>query len=99
VDGALVQSNLNQLFLVCADQVGQADQVTFLGRSVITTPYGEAAAGPLSPNDEAIAVVKLDLDDVQRARHRGPGIDPFENRRTDVYAADLGYQEPIKNPW
>ncbi|MCX6422306.1 MAG: hydratase [Actinobacteria bacterium] len=99
VDGALVQSNLNQLFLVCADQVGKADQVTFLGRSIITTPYGEAVAGPLSPTDEAIAVVKIDLDDVQRARHRGPGIDPFENRRTDVYAGDLGYQEPVKNPW
>jgi predicted amidohydrolase len=91
VDGALVQSNLNQLFIACADQVGAVGDVAFLGRSVVTDPYGNALVGPLSADDEDLVVVTLDLDEVDRARHRGPGIDPMQNRRTDVYASLLGY--------
>lgn len=94
VDGALVQSNLNQLFLACADQVGSSGDTVFLGRSVITDPYGQAVVGPLSADDEDLVVVTLDLDQVEQARHRGPGIDPMANRRTDVYADLLGYREP-----
>lgn len=94
VDGALVQSNLNQVFMACADQVGGTANHTFLGRSIVTDPYGQAVIGPLSPTEEDLAVVTLDLEDVSRARHRGAGIDPMENRRTDVYAADLGYRTP-----
>ena len=80
------------------DQVTVGD-VGFLGRSLITDPYGEAVAGPLSADDEGIAHGKLDLDDVDRARHRGPGIDPMENRRTDVYAELLGYVDPEREVW
>ncbi len=94
VDGALVQCNLNQVFMACADQVGTTGSVSFLGRSVVINPFGQALAGPLSPDDEDIVVVPIDTGEVERARHRGPGIDPMENRRTDVYDAMLGYQEP-----
>jgi N-carbamoylputrescine amidase len=94
VDGALVQGNLNSVFLACADQVGVAEPFTFLGRSLVVDPYGRAAVGPLDPAIEDLVVVEIDTDDVRRARHRGPGISPLEDRRTDVYGDLLGYREP-----
>lgn len=93
VDGAVVQANLNQLFLVVADQVGETNGVGFLGRSLIVDPYGELVVGPLSPVDPQIATATIDTALVQSARHRGAGIDPLVNRRIDVYAEDLGYRE------
>lgn len=94
VDGAVVQANLNQLYLVIADQVGSTGRTSFLGRSLVVDPYGIELVGPLSPIDEDIVVVPIDTAEVEAARHRGRGIDPLENRRTDVYAADLGYRDP-----
>jgi predicted amidohydrolase len=98
VDGALVQGNLNSVFLACADQVGTADPFTFLGRSVLVDPYGQATVGPLDPVAEDLVVVEIDTDDVRSARHRGPGISPLEDRRTDVYGDLLGYREPAPRP-
>ena len=95
VTGALVQANLNQVFVACADQVGAVGDVGFLGRSVVADPFGNARVGPLSSDVEDLVVTELDLDEVEQVRHRGPGIDPMENRRTDVYAATLGYREEI----
>lgn len=91
VDGAIVQANLNQVYVACADQVGAAGRTTFLGRSVAVGPYGDVLAGPLSPTDEGLTTITVDATEVAAARHRGPGIDPLENRRTDVYDAYLGY--------
>jgi predicted amidohydrolase len=94
VDGALVQANLNSVFVACADQVGAAEPFTFLGRSVVADPYGRPVLGPLHPATPEVAVVAVDTDDVRAARHRGPGISPLEDRRTDVYGDLLGYREP-----
>lgn len=92
VDGAIVQANLNQVFVVCADTVGVISENAFLGRSVAVNPFGEVIAGPLSPDQEDYAIIEIDVSHVSAARHRGPGIDPFANRRTDVYGMELGYQ-------
>jgi predicted amidohydrolase len=94
VDGALVQGNLNSVFLACADQVGAAEPFTFLGRSLVVDPYGRPVVGPLDAVAEDVVVVEIDTDDVRRARHRGPGISPLEDRRTDVYGELLGYRAP-----
>lgn len=91
VDGAIVQANLNQVYVACADQVGSSGRTSFLGRSVAVDPYGAVLAGPLSPTDEDLVTVEVDPGQVEAARHRGPGIDPMDNRRTDVYDAYLGY--------
>jgi N-carbamoylputrescine amidase len=93
VDGALVQGNLNSVYLACADQVGSAPPFTFLGRSVVVDPYGRAVVGPLEPAAEDL-VVEIDTDEVRKARHRGPGISPMADRRTDVYGELLGYRAP-----
>lgn len=94
VDGVIVQANLNQIYVGCADQVGTSGQHLFLGRSIAISPFGEILAGPASPTEEELVIFAMDADEVDRARHRGKGIDPLENRRTDVYGDLLGYQEP-----
>lgn len=96
VHGALVQANLNQVFVACADQVGREGPHEFLGRSLVADPFGAPLAGPLPADGDDVVTVDIDLADVQAARHRGPGIDPRCNRRTDVYDALLGYQPPTQ---
>ena len=92
VEGAIVQANLSQVFVGCADQVGGTDRHTFLGRSVAVDPFGQVIGGIASATEPDLVMFDMDTQDVQRARHRGRGIDPFENRRTDVYGELLGYQ-------
>ncbi|MFT7476509.1 MAG: N-carbamoylputrescine amidase [Verrucomicrobiales bacterium] len=83
--GALFQSNLNQVFVACASQVGTFDGVEFLGSSLVADPFGKRIAGPLSGTEDRSEVVSLDLDETVRAQDRGALIQPREDRRTDVY--------------
>lgn len=91
VDGVIVQANLNQVHVAAAGQVGEQDGSVFLGRSLVVDCFGQMLLDPLSPCGEAVVTVDVDLDAPERAQHRGPGISPRENRRTDVYGALLGY--------
>ncbi len=92
VDGAVVQANLNQVVVACADQWGTRGPHTFLGRSLVADPYGLVPAGPLPAEGDGTALARIDLGDVARARTRATG-SPMRDRRTDVYAHDLGYDE------
>ena len=89
VDAALVQANLNQVFVACADVVGRTGSHEFLGRSVVADPYGKPVAGPASPVEEELVLADIDLAEVSRALHRGDGISPRDDRRTDVYELSL----------
>lgn len=82
--GALLQANLNQVYIACASQVGRYGDLEFLGSSVLADPYGYRALGPLR-GDPEIAVVEVDLGDAKRAQVRGPLIAPRADRRTDLY--------------
>jgi N-carbamoylputrescine amidase len=88
VEGVITQANLNQVYVVCADQVGAAGDVGFLGRSLVASPYGRVLAGPLSADEEAIAMAELDVEEAARAQVRGDGISPRSDRRTDVYSLE-----------
>lgn len=94
VDGALVQANLSQVWVLCADHVGRSGTIEFLGRSVVVDPYGRAVLGPLSADEPGVHVVDIDPDEALRAQERGKGISPRRNRRTDVYDDLLGYRPP-----
>lgn len=94
VDGALVQANLNGVFVACADQVGSTEAHEFLGRSVVADPFGRPLLGPLDPAGEAIEVCRLPLAALRAAADRGGGIRPLRDRRTDVYDETLGYRDP-----
>jgi N-carbamoylputrescine amidase len=87
--GALLQANLDGVFVACASQVGRLGGHEFLGSSVVGDPRGQCIAGPLSPAHSDLALADLDLSMVGTTRNRGGGIHPREDRRTDVYALEL----------
>jgi len=95
IDAAMVQANLNGVFVGCADQVGATNEHTFLGRSLLADPFGRAVIEPLDARRPDIAVARIDLATVAAAKDRGSGIRPLEDRRTDVYDDVLGYREAI----
>jgi predicted amidohydrolase/alkylhydroperoxidase/carboxymuconolactone decarboxylase family protein YurZ len=86
VEGALVQANLNQVYVACADLCGSDNALTFLGRSLVASPYGECVVGPLSTDTPGVAVAQIDKAEVSGAQDRGGGISPRADRRTDVYS-------------
>lgn len=90
--GALLQANLDQVYVACASQAGQVGGISYLGSSLVADPYGELIAGPLGEDEERVAVVTADLDAVHAAQERSGLIRPRADRRTDVYGLRLGTQ-------
>lgn len=90
--GALLQANLSQVYIACASQVGTSGTWQFLGSSVLASPFGKIVSGPLSGASPEVAVAKVDLEDLDRALHRGEHIAPREERRVDVYGVRIGDQ-------
>jgi N-carbamoylputrescine amidase len=88
--GAILQANLNQVFIACASQAGRSGAVRFLGSSVLADPLGGRLAGPLSHDHDEVVVIDVDLAAAQRAQVRGPLITPRADRRTDVYGLLVG---------
>jgi len=82
--GAVLQANLNQVFIACASQRGLVGGLDFLGSSVLADPYGKRVLGPLRGENE-LALADVDLDETVRAQVRAPLISPRADRRTDVY--------------
>lgn len=83
--GAVLQANLNQVFIACASQVGEHSGFEFLGSSVVVDSFGRVVAGPLGGTEDEQHVVDVDFDDVRRSQTRGSLIHPRDDRRTDVY--------------
>ena len=93
---ARVMANVNATPLACASQVGQAGPFSFLGSSVLIDPFGTDVAPPASRTEESVVVLDLDRTQLGLARHRGEGMSPLDQRRTDVYAELLGYTDPTQ---
>ncbi len=87
--GALLQANLNQVFMACASVAGRHEEIEFLGSSLVVDPWGKPVAGPLAKDAGAERLVAVDLADAVAARVRGPLIAPRKDRRTDVYGLVL----------
>jgi len=87
---ALVQADLDQVFIACASQAG--GDGGFLGSSLLCDPYGTAVIGPLPGTEDELALATVDLDLVSRAHERQAGITPRADRRTDVYGLAIGEQ-------
>lgn len=84
--GAVLQANLDQVFVACASQVGAgAAGLEMLGSSVLADPYGQTVLGPLRCDGDELALATVDLDEVERAHVREPLVRPLDDRRTDVY--------------
>lgn len=91
-EGAVVQANLNQVYLACASQAGRAADLRFLGNSLVADPYGEPVRPPLDDTEADTVLAPVDLDLVAAAQRRGPLITPRQDRRTDVYGVRYGDQ-------
>lgn len=87
--GAILQANLDQVFVACASQAGRRGELEFLGSSVLADPTGAIVAGPLPGDAEDGVVAEIDLDAVVRAQHRHELITPRADRRTDVYGVSV----------
>lgn len=83
--GAMHEANLNQVFIACSSLVGRSGPFELLGSSILADPWGQLRAGPLSPSEESVFVVAIDLGDAERARTRTNLVTPRADRRTDVY--------------
>lgn len=90
---AMVQANLNSVWMACASRVGLDGEVRYLGSSCVADPYGRFALEPCDADHEAVVLVDVDIDAAQRAKTRGPRIRPLHDRRTDVYDELLGYRD------
>ncbi len=87
--GAVLQANLDQVHIACASQAGAAHGLDFLGSSIVCDPYGAVSLGPLTGDEPELALVTIDLDAVAQAHDRGALINPFEDRRSDVYGLSV----------
>lgn len=88
--GAVVQANLNQVYVACASQAGAVGDQRFLGNSLIVDPFGQVLAGPLDDRSEQLLVADYDASVASAAQHRSEFVNPREDRRTDVYGVNLG---------
>ena len=92
-DGAQLQANLNQVFVVAASQAGTTAGFSFLGSSLVVDPTGTPLVGPRGRTEVWSGVCDIALDAVSVAQDRGSGILPREDRRTDVYSIRYGGEE------
>lgn len=84
--GAMLQANLDQIFVACASQSGQPGEFAFLGNSLICDPYGRALVGPLDRTGDASLLATVDWAMIAQAQARSALITPRADRRTDVYS-------------
>lgn len=87
---AILQANLNQVYVACASQAGTRGGFDMLGSSVLIDPRGKLALGPLPGEEDELAVAEIDLDEVVAAQTRDELITPRADRRTDVYGVAVG---------
>jgi predicted amidohydrolase len=87
---AILQANLNQVFVACASQAGPRGGWEMLGSSVLIDPRGKVALGPLPGEEDDLALAEIDLDQVAAAQTRDELITPRADRRTDVYGLAFG---------
>jgi N-carbamoylputrescine amidase len=87
--GAQLQANLDQVYIACASQAGDAWEQQFLGSSVVCDPYGAVPLGPLPADRDELAITTIDLDSARQAQSRGDLINPRADRRSDVYGLML----------
>ncbi|MEF2070591.1 nitrilase-related carbon-nitrogen hydrolase [Consotaella aegiceratis] len=83
--GAVLQANLNQVYMACASQCANAGRIRFLGSSLVADPFGDMLLEPMPRDKEGIGLALIDPEVAYRARARSELIRPRDDRRTDVY--------------
>jgi predicted amidohydrolase len=90
---AIANAAMNQVFMACADRVGEERGVQFLGCSLIVDPAGTPLAGPASSDGDEVLVAEMNLSTARRAKNRNDLNHTWLDRRTDLYGAMLGHEQ------
>ncbi len=93
---AMANAAMNQVFMACADRIGEERGVRFLGCSIIIDPQGWPLAGPASTDGEAVLTARVNLAEARRAKSRNALNHTWVDRRTDLYHPTLGYSPPAQ---
>ncbi len=72
----------NQVFVVAANRSGQEGEFSFIGRSMIVSPYGEIIAAA-DEEENVVVCAEIDLAEVEKCRCRIP---LFRDRRSELYS-------------
>lgn len=86
---ALVNSSCNNIFIVCADRIGEERGIVFPGLSCIVGPEGWYRAGPASLDKEEILLAEVNLPQARRLNWNAMNV-VHRDRRTDLYDPMLG---------
>jgi predicted amidohydrolase len=86
----MAAAHSNSMAIACADRVGVERGQPFIGHSLILSHTGWPLAGPASGADEELVIASVDLSAARRARAWNAFNHPLRDRRTDLYAGDLG---------
>lgn len=87
---AVAYSNINQVYIACANRVGKERGLLFSGGSIITGSEGWPLAGPASKDSEDILYAEVDIDKARYARIHCED-EGLKERRCDLYHELLGY--------
>jgi N-carbamoylputrescine amidase len=91
---AMATAAQNGVVMACADRIGTEREVAFIGASIIVGADGWPVAGPASKDAEELLVADIDLDSVERARHRTPRNHLLTDRRQEAYRTSAGHAAP-----
>lgn len=81
---AIVNANVNNVFVVAADRFGRERNAYFPGRSIIVDPNGLTCAPVRSHDKEEIVIAEVDLFSSRRLNWSDTNV-KIKDRRTDVY--------------
>ena len=87
---AMGGAHSNSMFLAAADRVGVERGQPFIGNSLIVSCTGWPLAGPASEDREEMLIADVNLSDARRKRNWNDFNQVLRDRRTDLYAEDLG---------
>ncbi len=86
----MTAAHTNLLYVVGASRVGTERGQPFIGRSIIVDHSGAPLNGPASGDHEEVIVTTIDPIGSRQSRRGNPFNQPLGDRRTDVFAENLG---------
>jgi predicted amidohydrolase len=90
----MASAHVNGVFMICADRYGTERGCRFVGSSCIAGPTG-FLSGPAGVESEEILTADINVVEA-RYRHWTNLVNPFADRRTDLYDQFLGYRSTGK---
>ena len=87
---AMGGAHSNSMFVAAADRVGVERGQPFIGNSLVVSYTGWPIAGPASDDREEMLIADVNLSDARRKRNWNDFNQVLRDRRTDLYAENLG---------